>query len=91
VATLTPAQGRALAAVAEFGDNGEGWAEVELQFECSTPARESFPPHLWPSLCTRVFGALERKGYITRGADGPRLTDYGKQTLSTRERAGEGG
>ncbi len=79
---LTPAQERALKAVADFGNNGEGWAEVELQFECSTPSRETFPPHLWASLCTRVFGALERKGYIVRSADGPRLTEYGEQTVT---------
>jgi hypothetical protein len=68
-------------AVADYGDNGEGWAEVELQFECSTPTSEAFPSHLWPSLCARVFGALERKGYIARAPDGPRLTAYGKQTV----------
>lgn len=82
---LTPAQERALLAVADFGDNGEGWAEVELQFECSTPTRD-FPDHLWPSLCVRVFGALERKGYIIRNPDGPRLTAYGKEMVGSIKR-----
>jgi len=79
---MTPAQERALLAVADYGDNGEGWAEVELQFECATPSRETFPSQFWASMCVRVFGALERKGCITRDADGPRLTDYGRQLVA---------
>lgn len=79
---LSSVQERALRVVAEFGDNGEGWAEVELQFECSTPARETFPSQFWSSMCMRVFGALERNGYIVRSPDGPRLTEQGRRYLA---------
>lgn len=69
----TPAQHVALEVTRDFGGNGEGWAEVELQFT----TRRRIPQYLESATCVAVFGACERRGWLVIGEGGPSITSDG--------------
>lgn len=77
---LSGSQRRALVATAEFGRLG--WTESHLRFKEARRGTRGMPGHLWARLCADTFGALERKGLITRGQDGPLLTSAGAAAYS---------
>jgi hypothetical protein len=63
--------------VARFADNeSEGWAEVELQFDCD----RGLPDYLVAATCKRVEDALRRKGLLVASGE-PRLTAAGHAAL----------
>lgn len=81
---MTNAQRTFLECVRDFGGNGEGWAEIELQYE-SRRIPDDMPSHLVPSIIKRVGGACEVRGWVTRDADGPSLTESGRSALASEE------
>ena len=77
--SVTDSQLAMLVAAHRYGGNGEGWAEVELQFLFERGG--AVPAQLEASLCWRVFSALVKKGLAERHADGPVLTESGREVL----------
>ena len=73
---LTDAQKAMLRAIDDYADEGSGWAEVELHFLYARPQ----PRFLEMAICKSIGDALIRKGLIV-DADGPRLTDAGREAL----------